>query len=119
MKKIMIATVFSVLGAMAASAAELAPKYANAPPLVVKPAGNIGVVRGRDDIDSTIPPSRRAIHKAAVLSGLLFVAIGAAFLASPSGEGSEPKTLTGHIRFARLQHRKRTCRKDCGHSLNS
>jgi hypothetical protein len=86
MKRILIAMAFSILGTMATPAAELAPRHAKASLLALNAARDARAAREGDDIDSSVPSNRRAVDKAIALSGLLFVAIGTALLASPSGE---------------------------------
>jgi hypothetical protein len=109
MKRILIAAAFLIFGAMAASAAELAPKYAKTLPVVVDPASNAGVAQQWNNMDSTMPPNPRAVDKAIVLGGLFFVAIATALLASSYGEDHDTKTMRGNVRLAHLHHRQRCC----------
>jgi hypothetical protein len=108
MKKMLIATAFSVFGAMA-SAAEIAPKCAKTLPLVVDPASNAGAAQRWDNMDLAMPPNRPALDKAVVLGGLFFVAIATALLASPYSEDHDAKTMRSNVRMAHLRHRKRCC----------
>ena len=101
MKKMLIATAFSVFGAMA-SAAEIAPKCAKTLPLVVDPASNAGAAQRWGNMDLAMPPNRPALDKAVVLGGLFFVAIATALLASPYNEDHDTKTMRSNVRMAPL-----------------